>query len=122
MSLLRYRDHTGHHIHFCIHIHASLFLEEFKELYAKMFPDGDATKFAEHVFHSFDQDGNGQIDFREFLCALSIQQKGTPEQKLEWTFNLYDLDGSGYINREELLIMTKVTGGCCVPPPLKNAG
>jgi len=72
-------------------------------VYSKLFPEGDASKFAVHIFNQFDQDRSGHIDFREFLSALSVQLKGTLEEKLEWAFNLYDLDGTGFIERSELI-------------------
>ncbi|XP_046563954.1 neuronal calcium sensor 2-like [Haliotis rubra] len=77
--------------------------EKFKNVYANFFPGGNPDAFCEHVFRSFDRDGSGSIEFKEFLMAINItSQKGKAEDKLNWAFDMYDIDGNGTIEKNEM--------------------
>ena len=80
----------------------------FQRFYADVFPKGDAAGFASHVFKVLDRDGNGGIDFREFIMAVSITQTGTRDDRTKWLFELFDIDGTGFIKRAELVDMIEV--------------
>lgn len=92
--------------------------EEFQKIYKQFFPFGDPSSFADYVFNVFDADKSGSIDFKEFICALSVTSRGKMEDKLDWAFQLYDIDGDGRISYEEMLSIVEAIYKmvrCCAP-------
>ncbi|KAF2101858.1 neuronal calcium sensor 1 [Rhizodiscina lignyota] len=81
--------------------------EEFQKIYKQFFPFGDPSSFADYVFNVFDADKSGTIDFKEFICALSVTSRGKMEDKLDWAFQLYDIDGDGKISYDEMLAIVE---------------
>lgn len=63
------------------------------------------------MVQEIDADGNGEIDFPEFLTMmLRKMNEGNPEKELMDVFTVFDQDGSGTISAEELRAAMKVIG------------
>ncbi|XP_058264892.1 Kv channel-interacting protein 1-like isoform X3 [Hemibagrus wyckioides] len=77
--------------------------DTFKQIYSQFFPQGDASTYAHYLFNAFDSGHSGSIKFEDFVTALSILLRGSTQEKLQWTFNLYDINRDGYINKEEMM-------------------
>lgn len=67
---------------------------------------------AQRMIAIFDEDGGGDVDFKEFIAGLSaFSQKGNKEEKLRFAFKVYDMDRDGYISNGELFIVLKMMVG-----------
>ncbi len=56
---------------------------------------------------------------QDFVMGLSVLSRGTVDEKLRWTFNLYDINRDGYITKGEMKdVVTAVyelMGNCAEP-------
>uniref|UniRef100_A0A672RH39 Guanylyl cyclase-activating protein 3-like n=1 Tax=Sinocyclocheilus grahami TaxID=75366 RepID=A0A672RH39_SINGR len=80
----------------------------------------EASGYVDQVFYTFDMDGDGYIDFVEYIAAVSLLLKGEINQKLKWYFKLFDQDGNGKIDRDEMETIFKaiqdITRSYDIPP------
>ncbi|KAH0478047.1 MAG: hypothetical protein KVP17_003070 [Porospora cf. gigantea B] len=97
-------------------------IAEFKEAFALFDTDGDGTITTREIgtvmrslgqnpteaeladmVHEIDQDGNGTIDFTEFLALMARKLRDTDsEEELIEAFKVFDRDGNGFISAAEL--------------------
>ena len=60
------------------------------------------------MIHIIDLDGNGVIDYNEFLSCAINKEKIMSNERLEIAFKTFDSDGSGKISVDEIMdIFTK---------------
>jgi len=64
--------------------------------------------FINRMFLMFDTDGDGHINFEEFLNGISLMcETGDFDEKVQFSFQVYDFDGDGLISKTELTEMCK---------------
>ncbi|XP_012657750.1 calcineurin subunit B type 2 [Otolemur garnettii] len=85
----------------------SLSVEEFMSM-----PELQQNPLVRRVIDVFDIDGNGEVDFHEFILGTSqFSLTGNEEQKLRFAFSIYDMDKDGYISNGELFQVLKMMVG-----------
>ena len=63
--------------------------------------DVDAEAEVERIFNQVDTDGNGFIEFSEFVTVTINKKKLLTKQRLKQAFSLFDFDGDGSIDVSE---------------------
>lgn len=85
----------------------SLSVDEFMTL-----PELQQNPLVQRVIEIFDTDGNGEVDFKEFIDGMSqFSVKGDKESKLRFAFKIYDMDKDGFISNGELFQVLKMMVG-----------
>ena len=70
-----------------------------------------AREETERVLAAADTDGNGFLDYTEFIVASMNKNSLLSKNNLETAFNAFDTDGSGSISTEEL---GRMLGGAAI--------
>ena len=58
------------------------------KIYDEISVFGSSKEFVDNIMRIFDKDGDGTIDFIEFMIATDMTHSGTPEEKLRWAFKV----------------------------------
>ena len=79
-------------------------IESYNNVYGSIDPD-----VVENMIKSIDLDGNGVIDYHEFLNCTMNRDKILSKKNLEYAFKAFDKDGDGSISIDEIMSIFKKT-------------
>jgi len=81
--------------------------ETFHAIYSKFFPTGaNLSCYSHYIFSTMDHQRTGLVTFEDFAVGLSILLKGSLEDRLRWTFQVYDVNKDGVLSRGEVRDVT----------------
>jgi Ca2+-binding EF-hand superfamily protein len=87
-----------------------MYKEDLKEMMSKALAgisEEDVAKIEAHLFHIYDENQNGFIDFHEFMTVFCIFTGEESVAVLEKVFRIFDVDNTGTISKDEMLILVK---------------
>jgi Ca2+-binding EF-hand superfamily protein len=79
--------------------------KDFQKYMAKVFPNyskEDILKIGEHSFRVFDSNGDGKLDFLEFMVVYNIIMWKEPKIILVKLFDIFDVDKDDMISKAEM--------------------
>ncbi|KAH8258223.1 hypothetical protein KR038_008047, partial [Drosophila bunnanda] len=95
----------------------ALSVDEFMSL-----PELQQNPLVQRVIDIFDADGNGEVDFKEFIQGVSqFSVKGDKLSKLRFAFRIYDMDNDGYISNGELFQASVTDYKCGRTSPMNRS-
>ena len=68
---------------------------------------GNTYGLEKYIFETYDRNGDGFVDFSEFLKVLYILSNDSPKEKLQLIFRAFDADKNGTISLSELKSLVK---------------
>jgi len=75
-------------------------------------PELEHNPLVRRVVATFDSDKSGEVDFPEFISALSVFATAEgKEDKYKFTFKMYDVDSDGWISNADLFHVLKAMVG-----------
>jgi len=90
-------------------ISGTIDFDELKHVMTELGQDPTYEEIEEMIF-ACDTNGDGEIDFDEFLNLIRLsmgEDGGNAEEHLRDVFDLFDVDGSGYIDRDDMRLLMK---------------
>ncbi|KAJ4452409.1 putative calcineurin subunit B [Paratrimastix pyriformis] len=94
-----------------LHKSGEITFEEFRRI-----PELASNPLVGRLFAVMDTDGNGIIDFDEFLNGISVFTPArSDEDRLRFLFSIYDVDRDGLISNGELFSVLKIMTGASLP-------
>ena len=76
------------------------------EMYRHLFPGNEG--YTKLIIKAMDTDGDGAVDFQEFLRGMDTATNGTLEDKLHLIFKMYDKNNDGVLDLKELVDVMSV--------------
>ena len=83
----------------------SEFIHLLEECYGKIHKDYRGLE--KYIFETYDVNGDGWVDFCEFLRVIYSLSDECPKDKLAHMFRVFDINQTGTISKEELKIIVK---------------